>query len=394
MLESAIRNPQSSLRIVALVPLRGGSKSIPKKNIKPIAGKPLCMHAIEAAAASGIFDKIIISTDSEEIAEVAKNSGLDVEISMRPPELATDTASTEAVMFYTAENYSFDVLCTIQVTSPLVTAEDFIGALNQFNAEGLDSMATGVPVKRFFWTEDGKPVNYDPVHRPRRQDFAGWIMENGAFYFTKREILDTHKCRLGGHIGIYSMPEESGVEIDEPQDWEIVEMLLQKRKKLLFAEKLENIKLLVTDVDGTLTDAGMYYSAEGEMLKKFNTRDAKGLELIRDELGIRIMILTRENSPIVTARAKKLKIKDCYIGVLDKPSFLDKFCTENQISFDEVAYLGDDVNDLECMQKAGFAACPGNAEEDIKAVSQYVASANAGEGAVREICNMILKNRL
>ena len=381
----------SPIRVAALIPMRGGSKSIPKKNIRKIAGKPLCMYAIEAAANSGIFETIIISTDSEEIADVVRNSGVKVEISMRPAELATDSASTESVMLHVAGNYEFDVLCTIQVTSPLVSAEDFRNAYNQFISEQLDSMATGVPIKRFFWTREGKPVNYNPVQRPMRQNFEGWIMENGAFYFTKRGLLESSKCRLGGKIGIYAMPEESGIEIDEPQDWEIVEMLLKKKQMHDYKSLFKNIKLLVTDVDGTLTDAGMYYTAEGELLKKFNTRDAKGLELVRDNLGIRIMILTRENSAIVTARAHKLKIEECYIGVLDKLPFLEKFCVENNLSLANVAYIGDDINDLECMQKAGFAACPGNAEEEIMAASHYVASLKAGEGAVREICNLMLK---
>ena len=381
----------NSARIAALIPMRGGSKSIPGKNIKPIAGKPLCMHSIEAAHASGIFDIIIISTDSEEIADVVRASGIPVEISMRPAELATDTASTESVMLYIADKYEFDVLCTIQVTSPLTKAEDFTGAWNKFTTEKLDSLATGVLIKRFFWTKEGKPVNYNPVQRPMRQYFDGWIMENGAFYFTNKGLLQSGKCRLGGKIGIYEMPEETGIEIDEPSDWEMIEMLLEKRKLYDYKELLKDIKVLVTDVDGTLTDAGMYYSADGEQLKKFNTRDAKGLELIREKLGMRVVILTRENSPIVTARAHKLRIDDCYVGILEKLPFMEQFCLENHISMANVAYIGDDINDLECMQKAGFAACPSNGDDDIKKASHYITKEKGGEGAVRNVCDLILK---
>ena len=378
-------------RIAALVPMRGGSKSIPGKNIKLIAGKPLCMHSIEAAHASGIFDVIIISTDSEEIAEVVRASGIPVEISMRPAELATDTASTESVMLYIADKYDFDVLCTIQVTSPLTKAEDFLGAWDKFKTEKLDSMATGVLVKRFFWTKEGKPVNYNPAQRPMRQHFDGWLMENGAFYFTRKDLLVSSKCRLGGRLGIFEMAEETGIEIDEPSDWEMIEMLLEKRKQFDYRQLLSDIKVLVLDVDGTLTDAGMYYSADGEQLKKFNTRDAKGLELIREKLGLRIVILTRENSPIVTARAHKLRIDDCYIGVLEKLVFMEQFCLENHLSMANVAYVGDDINDLDCMQKAGFSACPANAEEEIKKASHYISKENGGEGAVRDVCNLMLK---
>ena len=381
----------SSANIIALVPLRGGSKSIPGKNIKPMAGKPLCMHAIEAAHHSGIFSKIIVSTDSEVIADVVRHSGIPLEVSMRPAELATDNASTESVMLYIAEQYDFDIMCTIQVTSPLVQENDFIAAWKQFEFEQLDSMATGVLVKRFFWNKEGRPINYNPAQRPMRQNFEGWMMENGAFYFTKKGLLQAGKCRLGGKIGIYEMAEETALEIDEPSDWEFVELQLRKRQGSVYKATIEQIKVLISDVDGTLTDAGMYYSADGEQLKKFNTRDAKGLELIRDLLGIRIVILTRENSAIVSARAKKLKIDDCYIGILDKPSFLKKFCEENNLSMSNIAYIGDDLNDLECMSEVGFPACPANAEKEIRKVSKYVAKEKGGEGAVREICNLMLE---
>lgn len=215
--------------MIALVPLRGGSKSIPGKNIKLLAGKPLCAWALEAAHEAGIFRRIVVSTDSEEIATVVTSLGLPVEVIMRPAELATDTASTESVMLHLAENMEFETLVTIQATSPLVLSKDFLNAWEQFRRDDLDSLLTGVLVKHFFWTREGIPLNYDPQHRPRRQDFEGSIMENGAFYFTRRDILLTTGCRLGGKIGVYEMDDDTAVEIDEPSDWQVVERLLHDR---------------------------------------------------------------------------------------------------------------------------------------------------------------------
>ncbi|MCX6350260.1 MAG: HAD hydrolase family protein [Bacteroidetes bacterium] len=380
-------------KIIALIPLRGGSKSILNKNIKSLAGKPLCLYSLEAAHQSGVFDEVIVSTDSEEIADVVRKAGLGTKISMRPAELATDTASTEAVMLHIASEFSFDVMCLIQATSPFTTAEDFQKAYQKFTKENLDSLVTGVRTKRFFWNENGTAVNYNPLKRPRRQDFDGYIMENGAFYFTKKEILEKEQCRLGGKIGVYEMPEHTALEIDEPFDWQLAEFYIKKYSQQNLTDVVKKIKVFVTDVDGTLTDAGMYYSPDGELLKKFNTRDAKGMELLRDKLGIRIVILTKENSPIVTARAKKLKIEDCYIGVDDKLTFLKEFCSKNDYSMDEIAFCGDDVNDLECLQNIGFPSCPANAEEEIKSASIYKAKVDGGYGAVRDICNFILSQR-
>lgn len=215
---------------VALIPLRGGSKSIPKKNIKPLAGKPLSAWTLEAAAACVAINTVYVSTDSDEIAEVVQGLDSGIQVIMRPVEYATDEASTEAVMLHFKSQVDFDVLVTIQATSPLLTAHDLDRALAQFNEQQLDSMLSAVRTKRFFWHDDATPINYNPLSRPRRQDFPGTLMENGAFYITRHEILQRYQCRLGGKVGIYEMDESTAVEIDEPGDWERVERMLLQRK--------------------------------------------------------------------------------------------------------------------------------------------------------------------
>jgi N-acylneuraminate cytidylyltransferase len=373
---------------VALVPLRGGSKSIPDKNIRLIAGKPLCAWVLEAACLSGVFSKIVVSTDSPKIAKIVRGLHLPIQILDRPAELATDEASTESVMLHAAQQVDFDVLATIQATSPLVQPEDFQKAHSLFITSGYDSLLTAVRTKRFFWSDDGKALNYDPQQRPRRQDFAGSLMENGAFYFTKRSVLELAKCRLGGRICIYEMTAESAVEIDEQEDWALVERALLDRSKQSLHETLAKIKLLIVDVDGTLTDAGMYWSAEGDQLKKFNTRDAKGLELVR-KVGVEVAIITSENSPIVPARASKLGIQHCFVGVGNKQKCLEALACELRVGLAEVAYIGDDINDLDCLKISGFSACPADAVETVTVTAQYISKYAGGMGAVREICELI-----
>lgn len=374
--------------IVALIPLRGGSKSIPGKNIKEMAGKPLCAWVLETACNALGSSNVFVSTESKEIAGVVENLKLGVKIIERPFELASDTASTESVMLHFAEKVKFNILITLQATSPLTTSDDIRKALGLFKKNKFDSILTGVRSKRFFWTPEGEAVNYDPMNRPLRQQMGGWIMENGAFYITKREILEQYKCRLGGKIGIYEMAPETAIEIDEPEEWAEVERCLIKRRREKIKQLVSGAKLLVVDVDGTLTDAGMYYSAKGEELKKFNTRDAQGLALLREE-GIDTAIITKENSPIVKARAKKLKIDKCYVGIDDKLGCLKKICRALKINLSNVAYVGDDISDLECMKSAGFTACPADAVEAIKNISHYVCNAAGGAGAVREVCELI-----
>lgn len=214
---------------IAIIPLRGGSKSIPRKNIKSIAGKPLCSWVLEAAASCKRISAVYVSTDCPEIEKTVNALGLRIKVIQRPAELATDEASTESVMLHAMGLLEFDNLITIQATSPLLETAHLNAAIKKFEHEELDSMLSAVRFKRFFWNDDGTAINYNPLMRPRRQEFKGTLMENGAFYITKKSILAEYRCRLGGRIGIYEMPEDTAYEIDEPEDWTIIERLLERR---------------------------------------------------------------------------------------------------------------------------------------------------------------------
>jgi CMP-N-acetylneuraminic acid synthetase len=215
-------------KIIALIPLRGGSKSIPKKNIKLIHGKPLCAWVLEAAINSRMIDDVYVSTDSKEIINVVTSLEMGVKIIERPSEFATDIATTESVMLHVMENVSFDTIITIQATSPLLQSKQIDSALQEFERLQFDSMLSATRVKNFFWNDDGLPLNYDPLMRPMRQNFKGTFMENGAFYITKKKVLKSYNCRVGGNVGIFEMGEDAAIEIDEPEDWIVVEELLKK----------------------------------------------------------------------------------------------------------------------------------------------------------------------
>jgi YrbI family 3-deoxy-D-manno-octulosonate 8-phosphate phosphatase len=382
-------------RVEALVPLRGGSKSIPQKNIKLIAGRPLCEWVLIALLDVEGIDGVHVSTEDDEIARLAQAIDPRINIIKRPSELATDEASTESVMLHFAEEVDFDILITAQATSPLTTSNDIKRGLDLFFSGNYDSLLTGVRQKRFYWNKsEGKaaPVNYDYKERPRRQDFDGWILENGAFYITSRSILLKEKCRLGGKIGILEMAAHTAIEIDDPVDWIFAESLLIEQKQKDLLRSIGEIKLLVVDVDGTLTDAGMYYSSDGESLKKFNTRDAKGLELVQKE-GIMVSLMTSEDSEIVRARAKKLRIKHTFIGVKDKMVMLENLCKDLKIKMSEIAYIGDDLNDFTCIENVGLGACPADALSEVKNVAKYICQRKGGKGAVREFCEIILNGK-
>lgn len=158
-------------------------------------------------------------------------------------------------------------------------------------------------------------------------------------------------------------------------------------------KRTKKIKLFVMDVDGVLTDGGMYYSEKGEVMKKFNTRDGKGIELLRKR-GIIPAIITQENSNIVIKRAEKLRIDEVYVSIKNKIEVVKKLIKKYNLNFDEVAYIGDDINDIELLKKVGFSATPKNGVDNVKKVVNYVASKNGGDGAVREVIERILSKSL
>ena len=379
------------MRWVAFMPLRANSKSIIDKNVRDIAGRPLFAWSLEQAVASQCLDEIYVATDSARIRQkVLEEFPSSVKVLDRSAVTCTDTASTESAMLEFKQRVSFDVLCLIQATSPLTQAHDFIAAKQKFLNEDLDSLLTAVRSKRFFWTETAVPMNYDPGKRPRRQDFAGCLMENGAFYFTKAELLDDLGSRLGGRIGIHEMVPETAVEIDDDTDWMIVEQLLLRQQLKPAGESAKRVKVLVLDVDGTFTDGGMYYGPDGEALKKFNTRDAHGLQLLREQ-GIGVCVMSTENSPVVAARMKKLRIDEYYPGVENKFLLLQELAKRWNIALRDMAYIGDDLSDLECLGNVGLACCPIDAVPQVLQKAHYRCAHAGGQGAVREVCDFILK---
>lgn len=150
-------------------------------------------------------------------------------------------------------------------------------------------------------------------------------------------------------------------------------------------------KLFITDIDGVWTDGGMYYTAEGDVMKRFSVKDGWGVIFLR-ELGIPVAIMTGENSPIVQQRAKKLKIELCYIGVKDKLELATKLAGELGITLDDIAFIGDDINDIRLLKNVGWSGCPSNTSSYVKSLVKIQGKVHGGEGAFREFVETILEN--
>jgi CMP-N,N'-diacetyllegionaminic acid synthase len=225
-----------SATVLAIVPARGGSKGIPGKNLVMLAGKPLIAYTIEQACKASTISRVVVSTDSECIAEVARGSG--GEVVRRPAELASDTAPTEPALQHCLEclkqqeGYEPDLVVLLQATSPLRRASHIDEAVALLRREGADSLFSCCPTSGFIWRRTGAevtPLNYEPRRRPRRQDAPEDVVENGSIYVFKPWVLTTLGCRLGGKIAMYPMSPLDSWQVDELDDIAMVEALLRKR---------------------------------------------------------------------------------------------------------------------------------------------------------------------
>lgn len=170
-----------------------------------------------------------------------------------------------------------------------------------------------------------------------------------------------------------------------------------KKRKLTQDEILKRaskIKLLLLDVDGVLTDTGVYYSVNGEVLKRFSIRDGMGIERLRRIVDVETGIITREDTEIISSRARRLKITEVHLGIYEKEKILDEILKRKGISSDEAAFMGDDTNDVEIMKLVGLAACPGDATKFAKDVSDIIVKSKGGNGAVRDLAEIIIEAKL
>ncbi len=384
-------------KVVAIIPARGGSKSIPHKNIKDFAGKPLIYWAALAAENSKIVDEILIPTDSEKIKKTVEDFNFKkVKVVKRSAQSSTDKATSESVLIEVGRKFNFSDLIFIQATNPFLKSSDIDSAYALYKKNQYDSLLSGVSQKRFFWKKKNNTAisfNYDYKKRPRRQDFEEYFFENGSFYITSRKNLLKYSNRLSGKIGIYPMHPYSYFELDEPSDWDIAQTLFLKNASTQenVGSILKNIKILALDVDGVFTDGGIYYSQKGEEFVKFSRIDGKGIELFLADKERKIIVISAENSPIVEKRLQKLNITDYALGISSKYLKLKDFIEKFRIHPSQVAFIGDDIQDLEIIDKVGFSACPRDAVEVVKKKVTYICKNNGGQGAIREVVDLILE---
>jgi len=381
------------MEVLCIIPARGGSKGIPKKNIKLLAGKPLIAHTIEIAKKSNRITKIVVSTDDDEIKEISKKYG--AEVIKRPAEISGDFASSESALLHVLEelkkeDYVPDLIVFLQCTSPLTTFEDIDGTINVLENKNADTAFAAVDFHYFLWkktSDDVIGINHDKNKRLMRQEREPQYKEAGAVYVMKTSGFLKHKHRFFGKTAIYIMPSERCWEIDDPSDFRIAEMLMKERNMVNL--DLSKIKMILFDVDGVFTDGSVYLNKEGEENLKFSRIDGKGIELLRNENYL-IGIISSEDSSIVRKRMEKFKIKELHLGIKNKLEIYEHLKTKYDLLDEEICFCGDDIQDIPILSKVGLSCCPRNAQPKVEDACFFKSKLKGGEGFVREVANLIL----
>ncbi len=230
-------------KVLAITPARGGSKGVPRKNIKPLAGKPLIQHTVDAVKECPLIDTYIINTEDEEIRQVAESLG--VQTQNRPEDFWYDNTFQEVdrLLQWSVSNLedqgeTVDIVVLLYATAPLRRTEHITGCVDLVLNRGFDSALTLVEDRSYIWKKTGtgqdevEPVNYDPKKRGPNQK-EGWNqwVENKAVYVMKRDLLMETGCRLGGRIGYVEMSKLESVDIDLPQDFDLAEQILKMREQ-------------------------------------------------------------------------------------------------------------------------------------------------------------------
>jgi N-acylneuraminate cytidylyltransferase len=404
----------NKIEILALIPARGGSKGIPRKNIRDFAGYPLIAWSIAAAKQSEFVTRTIVSTDDEEIAAVARSLGAETPF-LRPAEFAQD-ATTDLPVYEHAlqwladnENYHPDVVIQLRPTSPIRPRDCVDGAIKILLAHPDADCVRGVvpagqnPHKmwRLPCGENAPMKNLldvegiaEPYNAPR-QILPPVYWQTGHIDAIRTRTILEKKSMSGDVIYPLIIDPRYTVDLDNLYDWARYEWLAKfggldfVSPGPRYRSMPEKVDLLVLDFDGVITDNRVWTAQDGTESVASNRSDSEGLSRLR-KAGVEAVVISKEVNPVVAARCQKLKLPFVQ-GIQEKGPALTQMLKERGVDPAHAVYLGNDTNDLVCFPLVGWAVAVADAHPEVRQAADFVLSMSGGHGAVRELCDMILE---
>ena len=398
--------------VLAVIPARGGSKSIPRKNVLPFAGHPLLVYSIAAAQQSELVTRVIVSTDDEEIAAVARAYGAEVPF-MRPSEHAQDATPDLPVFvhavewFAETEGYYPELVVQLRPTTPVRPpgcVDDGIRALQaRPDADSLRAVVPSGQNPHKMWRIDERGemaplLNVEGIKEPYnapRQHLPPTFWQTGHLDIMRPTTLIEKTSMTGEVILSLVLDPRYTVDIDTQNDWVQAEWLIRHGGLEVVAPEKpgyglpKKLDLIVFDFDGVFTDNRVWVDQNGIEQVAANRGDGMGISLLR-KAGFEAIVLSTETNPVVTARCQKMNLP-VYQGVEAKGEVLKSLLAEKGVSGENVVYVGNDVNDLPCFPLVGCAVVVADAHPDVIREADLVLQSRGGYGAVREICDLIIE---
>lgn len=399
--------------ILAIIPARGGSKGIPRKNIRPFAGYPLIAWSIAAGRQAQYIERVVVSTDDEEIAAVARQYGAETPF-LRPAELAQDD-TTDLPVFEHAlrwlaehEGYQPEVVVQLRPTSPIRPPNCVDEAVRILLAHPeADSVRGVVPAGQNphkMWRIKGEhgpmtpllevPGIPEPYNAPR-QSLPPIYWQTGHIDAIRTATILEGGSMTGGVVYPLLIDPRYSVDLDNLYDW-------AKYERMVYHGGLdivtpghrrpmpEKISLIVLDFDGVITDNRVWTDQDGKEMVAASRSDSLYFSALR-QAGIETVILSSEPNPVVQARAQKIGVEAVHgVGIQAKGEALKRLLAERKVDAERVVYIGNDLNDLSCFEIVGWAVAVADAYPEVLRAADFVLSRPGGRGAVRELCELIL----
>ncbi|MFI1472279.1 cytidylyltransferase domain-containing protein [Streptomyces wuyuanensis] len=406
--------------VLAVIPARGGSKGVPGKNLAAVGGLPLVARAVRACTGSSLVTDVAVSTDDPAIADAALAAGAALGASgrvhhvERPADIAGDTATSESAVLHAMDAFeathgrTVDVVLLVQCTSPFLTAADIDRVASAVAKDGADTAVAVAPFHAFVWRrspeagtsapagaagaagaagDGGRGVNHDRSHRPRRQDRPEDFLETGAAYAMDAHGFRVHGHRFFGRTELVETDPARVLEIDDPHDLARARVLAPLLDPAAVPTRAD-VDAVVLDFDGTQTDDRVLVDSDGRELVAVHRGDGLGIAALR-RAGLKLLILSTEQNPVVAARARKLNLPVLH-GIDRKDAALKRWCEENAVAPERVLYAGNDVNDLPCFGLVGWPVAVASAHDSVRAAARAVTTTPGGAGAIREIAAWLL----
>lgn len=399
--------------ILALIPARGGSKGIPRKNIRSFAGYPLIAWSIAAAKESSHITRIIVSTDDEKIASVAKEWGAEAPF-LRPAEISQDN-TTDLPVFEHAlkwledvEGYRPDVVIQLRPTSPLRPKGMIDSAIRILQDHKDADCVRGVvaagqnPFKMWRFEGEDRPLiqllEVDGIKEPYnapRQILPPVYWQTGHIDAIRTSTISDKKSLTGDVIYPLVIDSKYTVDIDTLSDWSKYESVIYSGLDVVSPGKgrkkmPETIQLIICDFDGVVTDNSVITDQDGKESVLASRSDSMHIKTLKEK-GIDFMILSSEPNPVVQARALKMGVESIHgVGMQDKGRVMREVLEKKNIKAENVIYIGNDLNDLPCFEIAGWSVAVADAYPEVIRVADFVLTKKGGHGAIRELCELVI----